>query len=76
MSGAPQQPPRAHPARGFPWLDHLTLADVDECAELERRFWRREASWSEQERLRQLRSKRLRAGVSLDQPHYDEAANG
>lgn len=58
-------PQQARAAHGFPWLDHLTLAEADECAELERLYWRGEAAWYEQERLRVLRSRRLRAGVSL-----------
>jgi hypothetical protein len=51
----------ATPARGFPWLNHLTIDEADECARLERPYWEGVASWHEADRLRVLRAKRLRA---------------
>lgn len=57
----PRVTAEATPARGFPWLNHLTVAEADECARLEALYWRGRAAWHEADRLRVLRAKRLRA---------------
>lgn len=50
-------------APGFPWPSHLTIGEADECARLEQLAWNGCAAWHEADRLRVLRSKRLRSGL-------------
>jgi hypothetical protein len=60
---------------GYPWRDHLTLAEADECARIERLYWRGRAAYHEIERLRELRSRRLRLGLPMTQPGGEAATD-
>lgn len=66
---------------GFPWFDHLNLAEVAECEELEQLYWQGQASWHEKALLRAYRIRRIAAGTPVyvksgAPPHRDERTGG